>query len=365
MEQNGRSFLGGVRLLKFSGAGATIAWGVLNWLILLAAVSLSVWSLRPPQAAPAEAPSDVFSAERAMHHLRVIARVPHPIGTAANRDVREYLVGQLTSLGLQTQVQSGTGFSRFHDWLGGINAANTCNVLGRLRGTANTRAVLLVAHYDSHEQGPGAGDDGAGVAAILEAVRAVKAKSPLRNDLVVLFTDGEEPGSLGSDLFVTSHPWVREIGVAVNFDGTGAGPSVLFETSRGNRWLIEQFAAAAPYPFASSFLFSAGGRMKGDSPTDLPDLMRAGLAGLNFGRFANSEVTHNRLDVAGSVSLASVQHIGSYAVALPRHFGNLDLNRAPLHGDGDEVFFDWIGSSITRNSGCCPRTLSSPSCWDW
>lgn len=218
-----------------------------------------------------------------MQHLRVIARAPHPIGSAGSEEVRRYLVDQLRGLGLNPHVQSGTGFSRFIDWLGSFRAGNAHNILGRLPGTANTRAVLLVAHYDSFEQGPAAADDGAGVATILETIRAAKAQSPLRNDLIVLFTDGEEFGSLGADLFATSHPWVKGIGVVLNFDNAGAaGPAWMVETSKGNRWLIGQFAAAAQYPFASSVMYS-GILLKGGSPTDLPVLMRAGLAGLNFG----------------------------------------------------------------------------------
>ena len=350
-----------VRYLKSDGTGVPIALGVLNWLILLAVVSLSIWLVRPPEPVPATAPADVFSAERAKRHVRMIARVPHPVGTSANQEVRNYLVNQLSSLGLQAQVQSGIGFSKFLDWLGGINAGYVHNVIGKLPGIASTRAVLMVAHYDSHEQGPGAADDGAGVAAILEAVRAVKAQSPLRNDIIALFTDGEESGCLGADLFASSHPWVKDIGVALNFDTAGdAGPSIMLETSTGNRWLVEQFAAAAPYPFASSLFYSAGRRMKGDSPTDLPDLMRAGLAGLNFGILGNKgHVNHTRLDNVDNLNFASLQHQGSYALALTRLFGNLDLSRAKLHDSEDDVFFDWIGTRLVfyRESWVLPMHI--------
>lgn len=47
----------------------------------------------------------VFAA-RAMHTWICIAREPHPIGSPANARVRDYLVAQLRSLGLQTQVQT-------------------------------------------------------------------------------------------------------------------------------------------------------------------------------------------------------------------------------------------------------------------
>lgn len=49
--------------------------------------------------------------------------------------------------------------------------------------------------------GPGASDDAAAVAAMLETVRAL-GDVELRNDLVFLMTDGEEDGVLGAEAFV-------------------------------------------------------------------------------------------------------------------------------------------------------------------
>ena len=54
-------------------------------------------------------------------------------------------------------------------------------------------AVALVAHFDSDPTTPGANDDAAGVAAILETARVLLSGPPLRNDVILLFTDGEEP----------------------------------------------------------------------------------------------------------------------------------------------------------------------------
>jgi hypothetical protein len=82
-----------------------------SWAILVTVISASVWLLRPPEPVPPSAPGDLFSAERAMQNVRVIAGEPHPAGTAANQVVREYLIDQLNDLGLNPQVQSGTGFS--------------------------------------------------------------------------------------------------------------------------------------------------------------------------------------------------------------------------------------------------------------
>ena len=99
-------------------------------------------------------------------------------------------------------------------------------------------------HYDSVANSPGAGDDASGVAVVLETLRALKTGSPLERDIIVLFADGEENGLDGSRLFVDEHPWAKEVGVVLNFDARGnSGPSIMFETSDGNGWLIDQYRA--------------------------------------------------------------------------------------------------------------------------
>src|SRR5207245_10866754 len=119
-------------------------------------------------------------------------------------------------------------------------------------------AVALVAQYDSVAAGPGAGDDGAGVAALLETLRGLRAGPALQNDLIFLFTDGEEDGLLGASAFVAEHPWAKDAHVVINFEARGnSGASQLFETSAGNGRLIDFFAQAAPYPSGSSLAFQS------------------------------------------------------------------------------------------------------------
>ena len=68
------------------------------------------------------------------------------------------------------------------------------------------RIVLAGAHLDSWAAGTGAVDNGAGVAATLEAVRILKALSlkPRRTIRVVLY-GGEEEGLLGSEAYARQH----------------------------------------------------------------------------------------------------------------------------------------------------------------
>ena len=86
---------------------------------------------------------------------------------------------------------------------------------------------------------------------MLETLRALKAGPPLDRDVIALLTDGEESGCLGARVFVTEHPWADEVGIVLNFDARGnSGPSIMFETSDGNGWLIRN-CTARPSPSRS------------------------------------------------------------------------------------------------------------------
>jgi Peptidase family M28 len=311
------------------------------WFSMIGLATLAITRMRAPNAIPATAPSEEFSAQRALNHVRVIARAPHPIGSEANDRVREYLVSQLSSLGLNPQVQAAVGI---HAGGRQIVIGATQNIVGRLAGTANSGAVMLMAHYDSVYRAPGAADDGAGVAAILESLRALRSQPSLKNDLIVLFTDGEEAGLLGADAFASSNPWMKDVGIILNFEARGNhGASLLFETSRNNSALIKAVARSAAHPIGSSFFYSLYRLLPND--TDMTVFRRHNIPALNFAFGENLEAYHSRLDTADELSVASLQHHGSYALSLAQYFGNIDLTKL-RNQSGDDVFFDWFGSSF-------------------
>jgi hypothetical protein len=314
---------------------------LLTWTFILLLVFVSTTALKPPQPLAATAAPAEFSAERALIHVRAIAQAPHPIGTDADSAVRSYLLTQLTALGLNPQVFSSIGvYARNRT----VAIGNTQDIVGRLPGTAGPQAIMLVAHYDSTYRGPGAADDGAGVAAILEAVRALRAGSALKNDVIVLFTDGEEVGLLGADAFAFSHPWMKDVGLVMNFEARGnQGPSLLFETGANNSSLIRAVSESASHPIGSSFFYALYKLLPND--TDFTVFRSLGTPGLNFAFGQGLEAYHSRLDTAENLSLASLQHQGSYALSLAQHFGQIDLSRSK-ESRGDDVFFDVIGSNF-------------------
>jgi hypothetical protein len=317
--------------------------GLAAMLFILLLVTLCILRLSPPAMLSANAPAAEFSAERAMRHLKEVASAPHPVGSTEQARVREYLLGQLSSLGVQPEVQEAVSVnSRGRP---PFRAATVHNILARLRGTGNGKAVALVAHYDSVPAGPGASDNGSGVAVLLETLRALKSGPPLSNDVIFLFSDAEEEGLLGAQAFVDAHPWAKDVGLALNFDARGtSGPSLMFETSGNNRLLIECVAGAQSRSFASSLFYELYRLLPND--TDMSVFKRAGLPGLNFAFVKGAVRYHAGSDNIAALDGQSLQHQGSNALALARRFGNENLSA--LSAGGNAVYFDLLGGLLVH-----------------
>lgn len=317
-------------------------WRPAGPLVLLALAGLgffTAWINEPPRAAGPDAPATAFSAARAMTCLRVIAERPHPVASADQERVRAYLVKRLGELGANPSVETANAAGAGRS--GPRTFAVVHNIVARIPGTASTGAVMLVAHYDSVPSGPGAADDGASVAAILETLRAIKSGPPLRNDVIVLFTDAEELGMVGARAFVENYPDFRDIRIVLNFEMRGDyGPSMMFQTSAANEWLIHALGAA-PYPRATSLAPEAYKRMPND--TDLTVFMSAGLAGMNFAAIGGLQRYHTRLDDIAHLDANTLQHQGGYALAMARRFGAMNL--AAAHPVQDDVYFN-VGSAL-------------------
>jgi hypothetical protein len=319
---------------------------LLPFVIALCMGIFALYQLNPPAAVPADAPPTEFSSGRALQQLQSIAREPHPLGSIEDANVRQYIVGQLSGLGLSPEIQRAVITRRMiSDRLGPRAAANipdgqtVNNIVARISGTGSTKAILLVAHYDSVPVGPGASDDGAAVAALLETARALRASPALRNDVILLFTDGEEAGLLGSIGFVEESSLVDQIGLALNFEARGtSGPALMFETSDQNGWLITEFAKVAPHPIANSLMFNIYQILPNN--TDFSMLKGAGLAGFNFAFIGNSENYHSPNDSLSAISEPSLEHHGANALALTRHFGDLDLRAVR---SSNLIYFDIMG----------------------
>jgi acetylornithine deacetylase/succinyl-diaminopimelate desuccinylase-like protein len=103
----------------------------------------------------------------------------HPIGSPENTKVRDYIFKELVEQGLSPEVQKTTVVNP----KGGVPfpAGTVHNIVAKLEGTDNIKAILLVGHYDSVPNGSGASDDSVAVVAMLETLRALRAGSVLRS----------------------------------------------------------------------------------------------------------------------------------------------------------------------------------------
>jgi Zn-dependent M28 family amino/carboxypeptidase len=185
-------------------------------------------------------------------------------------------------------------------------AGHVLNVMARVPGRGAGPAVLLVAHYDSVPASPGAGDDAAAVAALLETLRALRSSPPVTHDVIALFTDGEEAGLIGSAAFVSEHPWARDVGMVLNFEGRGTGgPSFMFETAVGNLDAVSVLRHV-PEAVANSLSVTVYRYLPND--TDLSELTVLGQPALNFAFIKRSRAYHTAQDDLTHLDAGSVQH---------------------------------------------------------
>ncbi|WP_197523405.1 M20/M25/M40 family metallo-hydrolase [Actinokineospora pegani] len=309
---------------------------------LLAAAVVAVVALlgfAPPQPRGAEA--EGFSAERAFVHVERVAQRPHPIGTDDNARVRQYIADTATRFGAVVDTETDdvllarSGVQRL---------ATVHNVVAKVAGTdpRPPRAITLVSHHDSVPTGPGAADDGAAVAAMLETLRTTAANPP-RNDVVFLFTDGEELGLLGARAYTERH---SVAGPVLNFEARGSGgPVWMFQTGADNADHIEAFAGASSRPIANSLAAAVYTLLP--NSTDFTVFTEAGARGLNSAFINEVHDYHSPNDTPETLDRGSLQHHGETMVGLVDDLGDDDLGDDDLGDDdlgggpgGRAVYFD-------------------------
>ena len=309
---------------------------VISFLLILLAIYWSFEASMPTYQPDAQKSENEFSTERALSHVRNISKKPHGVGFEGHAEVREYIVEEMNKMGLEVQIQKGYTAG---DW---GNLSKAINIMARIKGNGGEKALVLLTHYDSSPHSSlGASDAGSGVATILEGIRAFLAsKKDHRNDIIVLFTDAEELGLNGADLFVNNHPWTKEIGLVLNFEARGSGgPSyTLLETNRGNSRLIQEFAEADPkYPVANSLAYSIYKLLPND--TDLTVFREDGdIEGFNFAFIDDHFDYHTANDSFERLDPETLAHQGSYLMPLLNHFSDADLN--DLKSLNDYVYFN-------------------------
>ncbi|HJV26798.1 MAG TPA: M20/M25/M40 family metallo-hydrolase [Aromatoleum sp.] len=308
-----------------------------------ALLALTALRYTPPSPLTADAPPEVFSATRAQAELATILgddlphssshSSAHPLGSPANAAVRARIIERLSAFGYEVRTHTGLACYAPTAWCG-----MPVNILARLPGSNGGRdgAVLIAAHYDSVPAGPGASDDAAGVAAILEIARALKHGPPAHHDVILLIDDGEEAGLLGARLFVDRHPWAPQVKAAVNLEARGtSGPSFMFETGSANRWLMQRYGEAIPAPMTNSLYYAVYKQLPND--TDFTVFKAAGYQGYNFAFLGQVGHYHTPADDLAHLDPRSLQHQGDNALRTVRSLADAPFAEAAPE---DAVYFD-------------------------
>jgi hypothetical protein len=309
--------------------------------VALSALALAVWANQLPTPAPADAPSESFSAQRARADITWIGAEPHPTGSPANELVRKKLIARLEGLGLVVETQRVAGVVLPYDEPKG-STVTLENVIARVPGLDPTKPpLLLMCHYDSVPGSPGAADDGAGVAAVLEIARIFHGSRRTQRDLLLLFSDAEEPGLLGAVEFFKKHPLAKTVGAAVNLEARGGGGrAFLFETGAHSDELIRAFAHTARRISSSSFAAFVYDHMP--NGTDFTIAKRLSIPGFNFAFIADPAQYHTAWSTPDALDLGSLQNIGDLVLA---SVACLDAPVPEARG-GPLVWADLLGQRI-------------------
>ena len=144
----------------------------------------------------------------------------------------DYIAGRLEEYGYDVQQET---FAVETD----AGPATTRNVVGIKEGSG-PGIVVVCAHYDvDGPDCPGADDNAAGVAVMLEVARALRTE-PLNRSVCFIAFSGEEVGLLGSADWLERHAILREeIVAAVNLDCVARGDELHIDTLPQYRWMLD------------------------------------------------------------------------------------------------------------------------------
>src|SRR5215217_8671304 len=141
---------------------------------------------------------------RALKHLQALQKIADDHGGNRAAGTRgydasvEYVVGVLRDAGFKASTPTYE-VSRWHRDEGG---GRQRNVIAQTTTGDPASVVMIGAHLDSVEDGPGIVDNGSGVATLLEIATQLGAKPSVQNQVRFAFFGGEENGAEGSTGYV-------------------------------------------------------------------------------------------------------------------------------------------------------------------
>ena len=273
-----------------------------------------------------------FSKENLETHLKFVSEAPHNVGSEHHEQVRDYIFSRLKTLGYAPELQSGFGMRRIH---GIVSIAKSENIIALKKSEASKSMIAIVTHYDSGENSPGAADASGSVAILLELARIFQSLDT-KHSILFLFTDSEEKGILGSELFIRSHPLANEIQYVINLEARGnSGPNLLFETSEGNSELIRIAKSHISNLVTASIFYEVYKRLPND--TDFTLFKQKKIKGYNFAYINDLIHYHSTTDQYENLSRESLYHQAGNSLELLEILANSEFEESSE--SEDSIFF--------------------------
>lgn len=277
-------------------------------LILLIAFLFAAATLRQLSVAPPDIQTEHdFNTSQAFSRLERILgdETPHPVDSDANDAVRERLISEITDLGFEPIIRDDFICKPYPN---SASCARVQNVMFWLNEPGRD-AVMIASHYDSVPAGPGASDDGIGVAASLEIASVLKERD-LAKPVLVLMTDGEETGLIGAHSFVKKDPFAALIGSVVSMEARGVrGPVAMFQTGTPNQRDIKALKTDIQKPLTSSLAAAVYDVMPND--TDVTEFLPLGPDVANYAVGEGVAFYHTPGDNLASLEKRSLFHMGA------------------------------------------------------
>jgi hypothetical protein len=233
-----------------------------------------------PSSAPVKPVPSIDPVRMLKADIQQIACV-RPSGTVMNRQVADYLAGELQKTGFHVSRQ------RF---------PQGTNIIGTRKGPS-TRTIILGSHYDS-VQCPGADDNASGCAVNLLVARGL-AQQKLSHTLTVLFFDAEERSMVGSKYYARNMTETCDLMVNLDMVGnlravSGGPDDDVFNT------LFRK------YPWARSISFRTGNALSDHTPFKAKGIPVVWVfTGIH-------ERHHESSDVPSSLNYEGMVRIGQY-----------------------------------------------------
>lgn len=307
---------------------------------------------------------DRFIAEKAIHFLSELTALGPRVAGSYENDVLavEFMIKTLTGIDqkfnsgkYKVEIERQTASGHFPlTFLDGMTHVynDVQNVVARIQASpATNESLLMNCHFDTVPDSPGASDDGAACAVMVELFRVIILTGPpLNYNMIFLFNGAEENIMQGSHGFITQHRWAKEIVGFINLEACGAGGrELLFQAGPSNPHLLDVYSQVVPYPYASTLaqeIFQSG-LIPGE--TDFRIFRDFGkLSGVDFAWSSNGFVYHTEHDSIAQIPWGSLQRTGDNMLALIKGINEKGIRVQRTEQSHNLVFFDILGAFVVR-----------------